>query len=57
MLDMGSIEEIESLLAFAPKERQTLLFSATYDDAVLAISHKIQRDAISVSATNGWWLV
>jgi ATP-independent RNA helicase DbpA len=48
MLDMGFIEEIESVLAFVPKERQTLLFSATYDDSILAISKRIQNDAISV---------
>lgn len=51
MLDMGFIEEIENLLTFAPKERQTLLFSATYDDEVLAISKKIQKDAISIKTT------
>lgn len=48
MLDMGFIEEIESVLEYVPKERQTLLFSATYDDTILAISQKIQKDAISV---------
>lgn len=48
MLDMGFIEEIEAVLAFVPKERQTLLFSATYDDSILAISKRIQNDAISV---------
>jgi len=48
MLDMGFIEEIENLLAFAPKNRQTLLFSATYDNAILDISKRIQQDAISV---------
>lgn len=51
MLDMGFIEEIESLLAFVPKERQTLLFSATYDDEILNISKKIQKDAVSVETT------
>jgi len=51
MLDMGFIEEIQSLLAFVPKERQTLLFSATYDDAIMEISKEIQKDAISVKTT------
>ncbi len=51
MLDMGFIEEIESVLSFAPKERQTLLFSATYDDEVLEISKKFQDDAITVKAS------
>jgi len=48
MLDMGFIEEIEAVLAFVPQERQTLLFSATYDDTILDISKRIQSDAISV---------
>ncbi len=51
MLDMGFIEEIESVLSFVPKERQTLLFSATYDDTILQISKKIQKDAVSVKTT------
>ncbi len=51
MLDMGFIEEIESVLAFIPQERQTLLFSATYDDTILQISKKIQKDAVSVKTT------
>jgi len=48
MLDMGFIEEIDAVLAFVPKERQTLLFSATYDDSILAISKRIQNEAVSV---------
>ncbi len=48
MLDMGFIEEIQSVLAFAPKKRQTLLFSATYDDEIMQISKQLQRDAVSI---------
>lgn len=48
MLDMGFIEEIESVLEFVPKTRQTLLFSATYDKEILNVSKKVQRDAVSV---------
>jgi len=51
MLDMGFIEEIESVLSFVPKERQTLLFSATYDDEILAISKRIQNNALHVKTT------
>ena len=51
MLDMGFIEEIESVLSFVPTERQTLLFSATYDDTSVEISKKIQKDAVSVKTT------
>ena len=48
MLDMGFMEEISEVLDFAPKERQILLFSATYTDEVLDISQTIQKDAIHV---------
>ncbi len=48
MLDMGFIEEIETLLEYAPKQKQTLLFSATYTDEILEISKKIQNQPISV---------
>jgi ATP-independent RNA helicase DbpA len=51
MLDMGFIEEIEKVLSFVPKERQTLLFSATYNNEILAISKKIQKNAINVKTT------
>ena len=52
MLDMGFIEEIQSLLSFVPKERQTLLFSATYDDEIMNISKQFQNDAISIKTAS-----
>ncbi|MEA2072847.1 MAG: ATP-dependent RNA helicase DbpA [Campylobacterota bacterium] len=52
MLDMGFLEEVESVMAFAPKQRQTLLFSATYDETINAISDKIQNDPISIKTTH-----
>ncbi len=48
MLDMGFIEEIEQVLAFAPKERQTLLFSATYPTEIISLSKRLQNDAVSI---------
>ena len=48
MLDMGFIEEIDKVLSYVPKQRQTLLFSATYPDEILDLSTKIQKDAISI---------
>ena len=52
MLDMGFSEEINEVLAFVPKEKQTLLFSATYTDEILSISASIQKDAINVKTTS-----
>ena len=48
MLDMGFSEEINDVLEFAPKERQTLLFSATYTDEILHVSKTIQNDAVNI---------
>lgn len=48
MLDMGFIEEIENLIAHAPSERQTLLFSATYPDSIMELSSSIQKDAVNI---------
>lgn len=46
MLDMGFIDELDDILAYAPAERQTLLFSATYPDAIMELSASLQNDAI-----------
>jgi len=48
MLDMGFIEEIENLIAHAPSDRQTLLFSATYPDTIMDLSASIQKDAAMI---------
>jgi len=38
MLDMGFVNDIRKVIAVLPKERQTLLFSATYSDAIKKLS-------------------
>ncbi|MCD6172368.1 MAG: ATP-dependent RNA helicase DbpA [Sulfurimonas sp.] len=52
MLDMGFIEEIDKVLEYAPKTRQTLLFSATYTNEITFISNRIQNDAVSVKTVS-----
>ena len=52
MLDMGFIEEIQKVLSYAPKKRQTLLFSATYPDEIMELSNSIQKDAINIKTTH-----
>lgn len=51
MLDMGFFEEIESILSHLPKQKQTLLFSATYPNEILELSKKLQNDAVMVKTT------
>ena len=44
MLDMGFIDEIKRILRHVPSDRQTLLFSATFDDSVFELSKKLLRN-------------
>jgi ATP-independent RNA helicase DbpA len=48
MLDMGFSEDIMRIIGFTPKERQTLLFSATYPKEILAISASVQREPVDI---------
>jgi len=48
MLDMGFFEDIEQIINFTPKKKQTLLFSATFDDKILEFSKSIQNDRVEV---------
>ncbi len=49
MLDMGFADDIAAVLKAAPRERQTLLFSATYPDAIREISKRFQRDPETIT--------
>ena len=49
MLDMGFAEVMTHIISFTPKNRQTLLFSATYPDAIKKMCHAILRDPITVT--------
>ncbi len=54
MLDMGFIDEIKRILRRLPEKRQTLLFSATFDDALFKLSQTLLNDPllIEVNARN-----
>ncbi|WP_425642493.1 DEAD/DEAH box helicase [Marinomonas gallaica] len=54
MLDMGFIIDIERILKRLPETRQTLFFSATFNDEVFALSKTLLRDPklIEVSERN-----
>ncbi len=49
MLDMGFAEVMQDIIGQTPKNRQTLLFSATYPDSIRQMSRRIQRDPVSVT--------
>ncbi|MFD1417379.1 DEAD/DEAH box helicase [Companilactobacillus keshanensis] len=44
MLDMGFVEDIESILSNVPHEHQTLLFSATMPKPIMKIADKFMTD-------------
>ncbi|MCJ8338205.1 MAG: DEAD/DEAH box helicase [Pseudomonadales bacterium] len=54
MLDLGFIHDINRIMSFAPKNRQTLLFSATYNDKIESWAHSVLNNPqkISVSPSN-----
>jgi superfamily II DNA/RNA helicase len=48
MLDMGFVDDIETIVAATPDDRQTLLFSATLDGIVGNIARKITNEPQSI---------
>ena len=49
MLDMGFEEPIREIAGKTPKDRQTLLFSATFPDAIREIGRSVLRDPLEVT--------
>ena len=48
MLNMGFLEDMETILSQLPEERQTLMFSATMPQAIADIAKKFQKDSVTV---------
>ena len=48
MLDMGFIDDITKVARQCPKERQTLLFSATYPEGIAKLSAQFMRSPVTV---------
>ncbi len=51
MLDMGFIRDIKKILAFLPKKRQNLLFSATFSDDIRQLAKGLVNDPLEISVT------
>jgi ATP-dependent RNA helicase RhlE len=49
MLDMGFYDDIMKIIAYLPKDRQTLLFSATMPPKIRTLANKILRDPKEVT--------
>ncbi|WP_391122936.1 DEAD/DEAH box helicase [Psychrobacillus sp. L3] len=48
MLNMGFLEQVESIIKLLPKERTTMLFSATLSDVIKKLSSKYMKQAVSI---------
>ena len=48
MLNMGFLEDMETILGQLPQERQTMMFSATMPSAIQEIARKFQKDPMTV---------
>ena len=53
MLDMGFDEPIRALVKRTPKDRQTLLFSATFPESIRTLAKAMLRDPLEVSVDGG----
>jgi ATP-dependent RNA helicase DeaD len=52
MLSMGFIDDIETIIQYAPKERQTALFSATFPPEIKRISDKYMDNPTTISISS-----
>ena len=48
MLNMGFLEDMETILSQLPEERQTVMFSATMPPAIMEIARKFQKEPVTV---------
>ncbi len=48
MLNMGFLEDMETILSQMPEERQTVMFSATMPQAIADIAKRFQKDPVMV---------
>ncbi|MFN0006618.1 MAG: DEAD/DEAH box helicase [Planctomycetota bacterium] len=53
MLEIGFIDDVRKILSFAPEERQTLLFSATFPPELLKLAREYTRNPVEVATASG----
>src|SRR5438105_8500305 len=51
MLDMGFLPDIKRIIALLPKERQNLLFSATFPDEIRTLAKTLLRNPAEITVT------
>ncbi len=51
MLDMGFIHDVKKILALVPKDKQSLLFSATFSDEIRDLAANLLNDPLHIQVT------
>jgi ATP-dependent RNA helicase RhlE len=51
MLDMGFIHDVKKILALVPKEKQSLLFSATFSEDIRELANSLLKNPQSIQVT------
>jgi ATP-dependent RNA helicase RhlE len=51
MLDMGFIHDVKKILALVPKDKQSLLFSATFSDEIRDLASNLLKDPQHIQVT------
>ncbi|MEO7392358.1 MAG: DEAD/DEAH box helicase [Ramlibacter sp.] len=51
MLDMGFLPDVKKILALMPKEKQSLLFSATFSDEIRELADRLLKNPQSIQVT------
>ncbi|MEZ4807902.1 MAG: DEAD/DEAH box helicase [Flavobacteriales bacterium] len=49
MMDMGFVDDIRRIISFLPKERQTLMFSATMAPPIRELAKQVLHDPVEIS--------
>jgi superfamily II DNA/RNA helicase len=49
MLDMGFIDDIQTIISYLPKKHQTLMFSATMPKSIRQLAHKVLQNPVEIS--------
>ncbi len=53
MLEIGFIDDVRKILSYTPDERQTMLFSATFPEAVLRLARESTRNPAEIATAQG----
>jgi len=51
MLDMGFLPDVKKILALVPRDKQSLLFSATFSDEIRDLAHTLLKNPQSIQVT------